>query len=69
MPDGRPAPYLMTLDELIEFLRIESRFPGQTVRYYREKYGLKAIQIGKYVRFRLTDVLHFLDKEQERNPR
>ena len=68
MPGGRPAPYLMTQDDLVEFLRLEVRFPRDSIDRMRT-HGLQACQVGRRVLFRLTDVLEFLDREQRRNPR
>jgi hypothetical protein len=50
MPDGRPAPVLLTEAELIQFLRldlIDVSFPGQTIRRYRDAGLLRAVQISK----------------------
>lgn len=68
MPCGRPTPYLMTVNDLVEFLRLEVRFPRDSIDRMRE-HGLRACQVGRRVLFRLTDVLEFLDREQSRNPR
>jgi len=69
MPDGRPAPHVLTADEAAEFLRLDGGNPAETLRYYRETAGLRAVQLGRRVRFRLTDLLRFLDDQQARNPR
>jgi len=69
MPDGRPAPYVLTEAELITFLRIEARFPKNTIRRYRDDHGLPAVQVGKNVRFKLPDVIAWLERQQDRNPR
>lgn len=72
MPDGTPAPGMLTTDELIRFLRIsetQTRFPESTIRYYREKGLLRGVQVGRAVRYPLTEVLRFLDRLQESNPR
>jgi len=68
MPDGRPAPWLMTMYELIDFLRIKTRHPRDTVAQMRKR-GLKAVQVSRNVYFQVSDVLEFLRAEQERNPR
>lgn len=70
-PDGRPVPFLLTRDELLKFLRVdedELRFPEKRIETMR-KNGLRAVQCGRRVLFKLDDVLRFLQQEQERNPR
>jgi hypothetical protein len=69
MPSGKPAPYLMTHEELVEFLRIQVKFPRAAVERMRKVLGLKAVQVSRRVLFRLPDVLDFIEKSQERNPR
>ena len=70
MPDGTPAPYLMTQDDLLKFLRVDNvKFPRATVDRMRRLHGLKAVQVSRNVLFQLPDVLDFLQREQERNPR
>ena len=64
-----PAPYLMTVEEAARFLRIESSEPDETLRYYRQKGWLKAVQIGKKVRFTLPDLIECVEKAKEMNPR
>ena len=68
MPDGRPVPLFLTLEELILLLRIRVRFPEKTIERMRHR-GLKGVQVSKRVLFRLDNVLEFMDMEQERNPR
>ena len=64
----RPAPFLMSRDDLSDFLRLhdsKTKFPSKTIQRYR-KIGLPSIRVGRRVWFRLDDVLQFLDKQQER---
>ncbi len=68
MPDGRPCPHLLTQAELVEFLRIDVKFPHESINKMR-KNGLRGTQVSKHVLFRIHDVLEFLDYEQKRNPR
>ena len=66
--DGTPAPYLMTLGELIRFLRLDVvnvRFPEATVRRYRDQGLLRGVQVSKQVLFALPDVLEFIQKQGE----
>jgi len=69
MPDGRPAPYLLTRAELIEFLRIDGSNPDETINYYRKRYALPGIQIGSRIRFKIDDIVAWLDDQRKRNPR
>ncbi len=65
MPDGRLAPHVMTQAELIEFLRLEVKFPRKVIKGMRDN-GLAATQVSKHVRFLLPDVLAFLESEKGR---
>ena len=65
MPDGRPAPTVMTPGEAIAFLRLDQtgiKDPLLSLRYYREKGLLKGVKIGLKLRYRLADLLDFLDR-------
>ena len=55
MPDGRggwqPIPPVLTRQEAILYLRLDSSpNPERSLQYYREN-GLKAVQLGKELRF------------------
>jgi len=60
MPDGRPAPAVMTSDEVIEFLRLDGKKGERTLKYYRDEDELCGIRIGRKVRYPLDEVLRFL---------
>jgi hypothetical protein len=63
-----PAPFLMSRDEAIRFLRLNdsrTKFPASAIQRYR-KMGLQTVRIGRCVWFRLDDVLRFLDDQQAR---
>lgn len=63
MPDGTPAPAIMTTAELIRFLRLDEiavKKPEATLDYYRQR-GLKSVQIGRAVRFCLADVIVWIE--------
>lgn len=67
-----PVPFLMTEADLIRFLRLDETGvgrPGETLTYYRKKSLLKATQVGRCLRYRLPDVLEFLENAKELNPR
>ncbi len=63
MPDGTPAPTIMTTEEVIRFLRLDLinvKKPTTTLDYYRQR-GLPSVRIGLAVRFRLEDVVKWVD--------
>lgn len=63
MPDGTPAPAVLTAEETVRFLRldlIDVKDPEDTLRYYRQR-GLKAKRVGLAVRFLLSDVVAFVE--------
>jgi len=50
--DGTPAPFLMTEQELIHFLRLDHvniQHPADTIRRYRDAGRLKGIQISSSI--------------------
>lgn len=64
-----PAPYVLTEAETVRLLRMEGvADPYAALRRYREK-GLRGTQLGKFVRYQLPDVLDFLERHREENPR
>jgi len=60
LPNGKPAPSVLTLKELIELLRIEGKNPERTIKYYRDVGLLRGIKLGRHLRYRLEDVQEFL---------
>ena len=76
LPDGNggftPCPELLTEEEAIRFLRLDSigvENPANTLRYYRKKGLLRATQVGKCVRYRRIELERLLDRLTEANPR
>jgi hypothetical protein len=66
---AEPAPYVLTEAETVRLLRMEGvADPYSALKRYRDK-GLKATQLGKSVRYQLPDVLDFLERRREENPR
>ena len=66
MPDGTPAPEVMTAQETYRFLRLDEanlKNPATTLQYYRDKGILRGTKIGKTIRYTKEDLLDFL-----RNP-
>ena len=46
MPDGSVMPELLTEEEAIQFLRLETENnPKRTLKYYRDKNQLRAVKI------------------------
>ena len=69
MPDGAPAPEVMTQEEAIRFLRLDEadlKNPASTLQYYRDKGDLKGIRIGKSIRYTKEDLLNFLRIQSEK---
>lgn len=76
LPDGNggftPCPQLLTEDEAIRFLRLDSidvEDPANTLKYYRQKGLLRATQVGKCIRYRRVELEKLLDKLTDINPR
>lgn len=69
---AQAVPLVLTEDELIHLLRLDEigiKDPHRTIRYYREKGLLRAVQIGRAGRYLYDDVVDFLHKLREINPR
>ena len=65
LPDGSPAPELLTEEEVIRFLRLDNdgpKNPDQTLTYYRDKGLLRATRVGKRLRYLKKELLKFLDR-------
>lgn len=66
LPDGRPAPAVLTAEETALFLRLDGN--GKTLRalkYWRDTGQLRGVRLGKRVRYRLCDVEAFLDRKTQ----
>jgi hypothetical protein len=63
------APYVMTAEEVARFVRIESGDSYQMLKRYRDKGWLRATQVGNQVVYLLPNVIRFLEKATEENPR
>ena len=69
MPDGTPAPEVMTQQEAIHFLRLDEanlKNPATTLQYYRDKGDLTGIRIGKTIRYTKQDLLDFLQNQSKK---
>ena len=65
MPDGRPAPILMTESEVIQMLRLEecgASRPEYAMQRLRDSGRLKSIRISRKSAYRLSDVLNYLEQ-------
>lgn len=61
--DGTPVPDLLTEEEAVKFLRLDTdgpKNPSTTLKYYRDKNLLRATRVGKYNRYLKTELLRFL---------
>jgi len=67
MPDGKPAPYMMTFDDLIEFLRINVEYPRNTIKRLKDD-GLTGVRISKKILYPLPVVLDFVHHKHRRKP-
>ncbi len=65
MPDGTPAPYVMTAEEAIRFLRIDTngtKYPEATLQHYQKEGLLCPITIGKCRKYPLPELLRFIER-------
>ena len=63
LPSGKPCPFVLTGDEVIELLRLDSKSPERTLKYFRDNDLLKGFRLGRRVRYRLEDVIKFLQQQ------
>jgi hypothetical protein len=65
-PDGKPAPILLTEQEAIILLRldtIELKNPDDTLRRYRDGGLLRATQISRKIFYYLPEILSFIERQ------
>jgi len=60
LPDGRPAPAILTAEEAISFLRLDGPHPARTLKYWRDQGRLTGVRLGKRVRYPLAEVMRFV---------
>ena len=55
----QPCPELLTEEEAVRYLRLDQTEvgdPSRTIRYYREKHGLRPTQVGRRYRYRRVEL-------------
>ncbi len=65
MPDGVPAPYVMTAQDAIRFLRLDTndtKHPESTLDYYQKEGLLYPVTIGKTRKYPLPELLRFIER-------
>ena len=65
LPDGTPAPYIMTEEEAIKFLRIDTnqtKHPEMTIQHYINEGLLIPVTIGKCRKFPLPELIKFVER-------
>lgn len=72
MPDGTPAPYVLTADETVKFLRLDTngiKYPKTSLDYYQKEGLLCPITIGKCRKYPLPELLRFIERlsQQKKN--
>lgn len=69
---ARPCPELLTEDEAIRYLRLDTTGvgrPGQTLERYRAMGLLRGTQVGRRVFYRRIELERFLERQTDANPR
>ncbi len=65
MPDGTPAPYVLTTDDAVRFLRLDdngTKHPKVTLYHYEKEGLLTSVKIGKCKRYLLSDLIEFTER-------
>ena len=66
MPDGSIMPELLTEEEAVLFLRLETESnPERTLKFYRDKGQLRGVKIGRNFLYPQKEVLQFIDTATE----
>jgi hypothetical protein len=65
MPDGKPAPAVLTAEEAVAFLRLDGSGGLRTLKYYRDEGLLIGVRIGHKVRYPLSEIMRFLNQKVE----
>ena len=61
MPDGSIMPELLNEQEAVVFLRLDTeKNPTRTLKYYRDKGQLRAVQIGTNLLYPKQELLKFI---------
>lgn len=70
LPDGRPAPYVLTAEDAISLLRVDSLADPANWLYQRRREGmLRGTQVGKRICYLLPEVLAYLERQTDEKPR
>lgn len=70
--DGKVVPEVLTEEETVEFLRLDTDGPANpslTLKHYRDKGLLRPTRIGKKNRYSKKELLHFIDQMTEKTNR
>ena len=65
MPDGTPAPFVLTANEAVVFLRLDTngtKNPEATLQHYQNEGLLNPITIGKGRKYPLPELLRFIER-------
>lgn len=65
LPNGKIMPELLTEQEAIHFLRLDTdtiKTPHRTLKYYRDKGQLRGTRIGNNFCYTKKELLAFIDK-------
>ena len=68
MPDGKPPLAVMTPEDAATVLRLKAKDARSALRTLRKK-GLKGIMLSGRILFPLDEVVAFVERELETNPR
>ena len=68
----RPCPEILTEEETIRYLRLDetdTKNPGESLARYRTMGRLRAVQLGRQLRYRRTDLDEFVKQQRQDVPR
>ena len=68
---AEPAPFLLTQEDAVRLLRLDGKTsaPYQTLKRYRDKGWLRVVQVGNQILYPLAEIVRFVERAMEENPR
>lgn len=66
---AEPCPELLTQEEAALYLRLRVTNAGDSLRYYRQRHGLRAVQISRQVLYPREELSALWRRLMDKNPR
>lgn len=69
MPDGRPAPALLTAAQALEYLRLDQgqKDAAHALRRYAAEFGIRTIKLGNAALYPLVELQEFIRRKYSKD--